>query len=57
LQEAIKTEFGVSAELRGGHGGVFDVELDGHRIYSKDETFRFPTNEEVVASIRAAHPA
>jgi selT/selW/selH-like putative selenoprotein len=57
LQEAIKKAFGVTAELKGGHGGVFDVELDGKRIYSKDETFRFPTNEEVLASIRATHPA
>jgi selT/selW/selH-like putative selenoprotein len=53
LQEAIKQELGLTAELRGGHGGVFDVELDGQRIYSKDETFRFPTNQEIVAAIRA----
>jgi hypothetical protein len=32
---------------------VFDVTLDGTRIYSKDETYRFPTNEEIFARIRA----
>jgi selT/selW/selH-like putative selenoprotein len=53
LQAAIKKEFGVTASLEGGHGGVFDVTLDGKRIYSKDETYRFPTNEEVFAGIRA----
>ena len=57
MQAAIKTEFGVTASLEGGHGGVFDVTLDGKRIYSKDETYRFPTNEEVFAGIRAHHKA
>jgi hypothetical protein len=31
---------------------VFDVTLDGTRIYSKDETYRFPTNEEIFDQIR-----
>jgi len=45
LQAAIKKEFGITASLQGGHSGVFDVVLDGTRIYSKDETYRFPTND------------
>ncbi len=53
MQAAIKKEFGVTASLHGGHGGVFDVTLDGKRIYSKDETYRFPTNEEVFAQIKS----
>jgi hypothetical protein len=28
------------------------VVVDGDLIYSKDKTFRFPTNEEVFAEIR-----
>jgi hypothetical protein len=36
---------------------VFDVTLEGRRIYSKDETYRFPTNEEVFAQIRAHQKA
>jgi hypothetical protein len=36
---------------------VFDVTLDGSLIYSKDETFRFPTNDEVFARIREPHKA
>jgi selT/selW/selH-like putative selenoprotein len=52
LQAAIKNAFGITAELKGGHGGVFDVTLDGSLIYSKDETFRFPTDEEVLSKIR-----
>ena len=31
--------------------------LDGKRIYSKDETYRFPTNEEVFDKIRAHQKA
>jgi len=53
LQEAIKQTFGITASLKGGHAGVFDVTLDGRLVYSKDETFRFPTNEEIFAQIRA----
>ena len=43
----LKHRFGVDADLKPGHGGVFDVELDGQRIYSKDETHRFPNPGEV----------
>jgi hypothetical protein len=28
------------------------VAVDGDLVYSKDKTFRFPTNEEVFAEIR-----
>ena len=51
MQEAIKQGFGVTADLKGGHSGVFDVTLDGKLVYSKDETLRFPTNEEIFAKI------
>ncbi len=52
MQAAIKNEFGVTADLKGGHGGVFDVAIDGEVVYSKDKTYRFPTNDEVFAEIR-----
>ena len=57
MQAAIKKEFGVTASLQGGHGGVFDVTLDGKRVYSNDETYRFPSNEEVFNQIRAHQKA
>jgi selT/selW/selH-like putative selenoprotein len=53
LQAAIKQEFGITADLKAGHGGVFDVAIDGGLAYSKHETHRFPTNEEIFAKIRA----
>jgi Rdx family protein len=31
---------------------VFDVTLDGQLVYSKDQTFRFPTNDEIFDKIR-----
>jgi selT/selW/selH-like putative selenoprotein len=37
--------------VRGG-GGIFDVTVDGRRIYSKQQTGRFPESEEVLAQLR-----
>jgi selT/selW/selH-like putative selenoprotein len=53
LQAAIQKAFGIDAVLREGHGGVFDVTIDGTRVYSKHETSRFPTDQEIFAHIRA----
>ena len=35
-----------------GRGGVFDVVLDGHLIFSKKHLGRFPAPGEVEAAIR-----
>jgi selT/selW/selH-like putative selenoprotein len=53
LEAAIRKEFGVAAALKGGHAGVFDVAIDGQTVYSKHQTNRFPSNEEIFATIRA----
>ncbi|MDG2358019.1 MAG: Rdx family protein [Planctomycetaceae bacterium] len=42
---------GVEAELIKGGGGVFDVVLDGALIYSKHETDRFPTDDEILSQL------
>jgi selT/selW/selH-like putative selenoprotein len=39
-------------ELIRGAGGVFDVTIDGGRIYSKQSTGRFPEDEEILAQLR-----
>lgn len=44
-------EDGVQVELVGGAGGVFDVEIDGSRIYSKHETGHFPRYREIVTKL------
>jgi predicted Rdx family selenoprotein len=47
LAADLKSRFGVDADLKPGHGGVFDVEVDGRRVYSKSETHRFPNPGEI----------
>ena len=42
----------MEAKLIRGGGGVFDVVVDGKRIYSKQETGRFPQDEEILAQLR-----
>ena len=38
-------------DLRQGSGGGFDVFVDGVRIYSKEETGKFPTHEDILDKI------
>ena len=39
-------------ELIKGRGGVFDVVVDGRRIFSKHEVGRFPEEQEILALLR-----
>ncbi len=34
-----------------GKGGVFDIRVDGRTVYSKHQTDRFPTDDEIVALV------
>jgi hypothetical protein len=36
-----------------GSDGIFDVVVDGERIFSKDETDRFPTAREILSALAA----
>ena len=53
MQASIKSRYGVSAVLREGIGGIFEVSLDGEVIYTNQTTYRFPTDEEVFEQIDA----
>ena len=53
MQAAIKKEFGSTATLNGGHSGVFDVVVNGKLIFSKDQTHRFPADDEIFKAMRA----
>ena len=44
----------MTAELIEGMGGIFEVYIDGATVYSNQETYRFPENEEIFAKIDAA---
>lgn len=40
-------------ELIPASGGVFEVTLNGQKIYSKDKTGVFPSTEEIIEKIEA----
>jgi selT/selW/selH-like putative selenoprotein len=54
LHAAIKEKYGINAELREGVGGIFEVSINGSTVYSNQETYRFPENEEIFAKVDAA---
>ncbi len=43
-------KYGSDVELVPGVGGVFEITVDGQLMFSKKQTGRFPTDEEVVAT-------
>jgi len=54
LQEAIKTKYGITAGLKEGMGGIFEVSIDGRVVYTNETTYRFPTDEEIFEKVDAA---
>ena len=42
----------MKSELVRGSNGIFDVVVDGRRIFSKDEQGRFPTEREILSTLR-----
>ena len=51
MQAAIKSKYGITAELREGVGGIFTVEVDDKMIFDNQVTFRFPEDQEIFAAI------
>jgi selenoprotein W-related protein len=47
LAAELKRDLGVEATLTPGHGGVFDVTVDGKVIFSKKRVGRFPEPGEI----------
>lgn len=43
---------GVRPTLIKGGGGVYDVVVDGTRVFSKHEAGRFPETEELLEKLR-----
>ena len=43
--------------IKGGGGGIFDVDVDGTRIYSKHDTGRHANDGEVLAAFEQLLPA
>ena len=45
----MEQKYGAEVELVPGVGGVFEITVDGRLAFSKKQTGRFPTDEEVDA--------
>jgi len=43
---------GLESQLVRGSGGIFEVSVDGERIFSKKEEGRFPSEKEIVDKLR-----
>ena len=55
MAKAIEKKFGIKPRLIKSGGGVFEVVVDGSRIFSKKETGRFPEIEEILKTIESMH--
>jgi len=53
LAAAIKQRFGIEARLTAGSGGVFDVTVNGKRIFCKHDVGSFPDEEDVLDDLAA----
>ena len=42
----------MTPKLIEGKGGIFDVVIDGKKVYSKHETGRFPEADEILPSLK-----
>ncbi len=55
LAEKLKTSLKLETDLIKGSNGIFDVEIDGKLVYSKNETGEFPDEESLVQKIKSDH--
>ena len=56
LAAELKAKFGddVVVELIKGDAGVFEIDVDGHSVFSKKQTGNFPRYQEVPTAITMA---
>jgi selenoprotein W-related protein len=52
LAAELKQHLGVESTLTAGHGGVFEVTVDGKVIFSKKSVGRFPEPGEIVGMLQ-----
>jgi selenoprotein W-related protein len=53
LAAEIQQAIGVPSELVSSSGGVFEIFVDGRKIFSKKSLGRFPEDGEIVGMLRA----
>jgi len=51
LAAELKKELGVESTLTPGHGGVFEVTVDGKVIFSRHSVGRFPEPGEIAGML------
>jgi len=51
LAAELKEKYGVEATLISSGGGVFEVQVDQHLIFSKKQLGRFPEPNEIQSKI------
>ena len=49
----MKKVLDVESELTAGSGGVFEITVDGKKVFSKKALGRFPEDGEILGLIRA----
>ena len=52
LKDSIESKLKIPTRIRFGPPGGLDVFVDGQKIYSKKDTGRLPTENEIVNLIR-----
>lgn len=52
----LQDRYGAEVELVPGVGGAFEITADGRLVFSKKQTGRFPTDEEIDAIGSAGAP-
>lgn len=52
LKQSIEAKLKISTRIRLGGPGGLDVFVDKQKIYSKKQTGRMPTDDEIIALIR-----
>lgn len=55
LAEKLKNSLKLETDLIKGSNGIFDIEIDGKLVYSKNETGEFPDEESLIQKIRSDH--
>jgi selenoprotein W-related protein len=53
----LKKVLHVDSELIAGSGGVFEITVDGNKLFSKKALGRFPQDGEIVGLIGGTRPA
>jgi selT/selW/selH-like putative selenoprotein len=52
MGDDLKKQFGATINLVAGSGGIYDIEVDGRHIFSKQQRGRFPELDEIISLIK-----